>query len=61
VKVATEKIFLPQNPRGSLSNTMKYDDASRTLRWDRQKGGITVELLHLLREHAGTLRQLHVA
>jgi hypothetical protein len=40
-----------------------YDDASRTLRWDRFKSGTgsTAELLCLLREHAGTLRQLHVA
>ena len=38
-----------------------YDDATRTLRWDSRKGGTTAELLRLLREHAGTLRQLHVA
>jgi len=38
-----------------------YDDATRTLRWDIDKGGSTAELLRLLREHAGTLRQLHVA
>jgi hypothetical protein len=38
-----------------------YDVASRTMRWDCWKGGNTVELPRLLREHAGTLRQLHVA
>jgi hypothetical protein len=44
----------------SLSNAMDgYDDASRTLRWEM--GGPTSELLRLLREHAGTLKQLHVA
>ena len=38
-----------------------YDNASHTLRWDCQTGGSTAELLRLLRLHAGTLRQLHVA
>jgi hypothetical protein len=37
-------------------STDGYDDATRTLRW----GGSTAEPLRLLREHAGTLRQLHV-
>jgi hypothetical protein len=37
-------------------------DASRNLRWDLQQWGSTApELLRLLREHRGTLRQLHVA
>jgi hypothetical protein len=46
----------------SLSNTMNgYDDATRTLRWDRAKGGTQRRAAALLREHAGTLRQLHVA
>ncbi len=55
--------FASQAPtRHLLSNAMnRYDDASRTLRWDRLKGGTTAELLRLLREHAGTLRQLDVA
>ncbi len=39
----------------------RYDDATRTLRWDREKGGRTAELQRLLHEHAGTLMQLHVA
>ena len=39
----------------------RYDDATRTLRWDRLEGGTIAELLRLLREHAGALRQLHVA
>jgi hypothetical protein len=34
-----------------------YDDESRTLRWTGWKAA---ELLRLLHEHAGTLRQLHV-
>ncbi len=34
-----------------------YDDASRTLCWT----GSDEELLRLLRLHAGTLGQLHVA
>ncbi len=38
-----------------------YDDATHTLRWDRRKGGSSAELLRLLREHAGNLRELHVA
>ncbi len=38
-----------------------YDDAARSQSWDHYKGGSTAELLRLLREHAGTLRQLHVA
>ncbi len=38
-----------------------FDDATRTLRWDCEKNNTSAELLHLLREHAGTLRQLHVA
>ncbi len=37
------------------------DDASCTLRWDSSKGGSEAELLRLLRLHAGTLKQLHVA
>ncbi len=44
------------------ANTMnRYDDAFRTLRWDRLNGRTSAELLRLLREHAGILRQLHVA
>jgi hypothetical protein len=39
----------------------RYDDAARTLRWDPFKGGTNAKLLRLLREHVGTLRQLHVA
>ncbi len=39
-----------------------YNDASRTLRWDDLRGGISEdELLRLLRQHAGALGQLHVA
>ena len=38
-----------------------YDAASRTLRWDCMKSGNSADLLRLLREHASTLRQLHVA
>ncbi len=38
-----------------------YDDASQTLCWDFHKGGSTAELLRLLREYAGILRQLRVA
>ena len=38
-----------------------YDDSTHTLRWDQFKGGSTGELLRLLREHASTLKQLHVA
>ncbi len=37
-----------------------YNAAFRTLRWDCLEGG-AAELLRLLREHAGTLRELHVA
>jgi hypothetical protein len=38
-----------------------YDAASCALRWDCWKtGSSTADLLRLLREHASTLRQLHV-
>jgi hypothetical protein len=37
-----------------------YDEAFRTLRWECRYGSNTKELLRLLREHAGTLRELHV-
>ncbi len=40
-------------------NRNGYDDASRTLRWDGP--GSEEELLRLLRLHARTLEQLHVA
>ncbi len=41
-----------------------YNDMTRTLHWNREKGGITtytVELSRLLRKHASTLRQLRLA
>jgi hypothetical protein len=39
-----------------------YDAASCALRWDRWTNGSSMaDFLRLLREHASTLRQLHVA
>ncbi len=40
-----------------------YDAASCVLRWNCWKSGgsSTADLLRLLREHASTLRQLHMA
>jgi hypothetical protein len=38
-----------------------YDAASCALRWDCWMSGDMAVLLRLLREHASTLRQLHVA
>ncbi len=35
-----------------------YDAATRTLHWNGKRGSSTTELLRL---HAGTLQQLHVA
>jgi hypothetical protein len=38
-----------------------YDAASCVLRWNcYESGSSTADLLRLLREHASTLRQLHV-
>ncbi len=45
-----------------FSLVCEMDDASRTLRWDHSRpGSNTPELLRLLREHCGTLQQLHVS
>ena len=39
-----------------------HDAASCVLRWDwYEDGSSTADLLRLLREHASTLRQLHMA
>jgi hypothetical protein len=38
-----------------------YDPTSCVLCWGREKGDSTDALLRLLREHASTLRRLHVA
>jgi hypothetical protein len=37
-----------------------YDAASRALRWDFGRSGSSAEFLQALRQHASTLRQLHV-
>ena len=38
-----------------------HDPASCALRWDNWTNGDRAVFLRLLREHASTLRQLHVA
>ncbi len=38
-----------------------HDDASCMLRWDFHKDGNATEPLRLLREHASTLKELHLA
>ena len=38
-----------------------FTNIPRTLRWDCKESNNSAELLRLLREHAGALRQLHVA